>query len=143
MTSSPHSHFQTIERKIEHEMHSARSKTQTERERDRERESEWIKLPKHPHYAICPPSVCVSAACERERMRRHPDECHPKRLKQAAAAAAARSARRRPKADGAHRGSAQRECTETAAETERDRERQRETEHRESTRENNRAAAVV
>ena len=28
-----------------------------------QRESEWVKLPEHPHYAICPPSVCMRVGC--------------------------------------------------------------------------------
>ena len=39
------------------------------------RESEWMKLPKHPHYAISP------SVCSIERMRRHLDRWHPKRMK--------------------------------------------------------------
>ena len=38
-------------------------------------DNEWMKLPKHPHYAICP------SVCSIERMRRHPDRWHPKRMK--------------------------------------------------------------
>ena len=32
-------------------------------ERESRETDEWVKLPKHPHYAICPPSVSATRGC--------------------------------------------------------------------------------